>query len=615
MSQTTSAPSRPTPRARLAVERLESRNLPSFSNVLVNDPAADLTFRDTQSETALVLGAGGTVVAAFVDTGSAVLPAPQGFSGWATSADGGASFTDRGKLPRGAAGFGSDPFLARSDSTGTIFLSTASFRRGFINVYRSVDNGASLLDPVNGTPGLDPNVDSTDRNPLAVDNFPGPGQGNVYLATQDLSNAFTVPNPDPSHNAILLTRSTDDGLTWGPDGGTRIVVAEPTSSGFPRTEVPYVTVGPDHAVYVFWWDATKHSAIMMEKSTDQGLTFGPPVEVAKLNTHNFGGELGLTDDIGREFRTPVLAQAVVNPITGDIYVAYHDRANGSADRGDILFVQSTDGGATWSKPVTINDDTTKNGQWMPALALTPDGSRLGVFWYDRRLDPANDLIDRFGAIGTVSGHAVTFGTNFRVTDVSFPPAFGQGDIDPNYMGDYDQAVADDDFFYTTWGDNRLGDAFHANQPDVRLAKVPVTFGPAAAAPRAAALPAGTAPTPPGAAAGRTIAPPPSADFGAALPTGVAAPPGPGPAAAADPGALLAASWAPPAPAPLAPGPAAGVTGPAQAPLPGQAGLDWLFAQQGHRPPWLTAARAWKRPDAGHEGLWPEAPLLPALPES
>jgi hypothetical protein len=41
------------------------------------------------------------------------------------------------------------------------------------------------------------------------------------------------------------------------------------------------------------------------------------------------------------------------------------------------------------------------------------------------------------------------------------------------MGDYDQATADNSYFYTTWGDNRLGDAVHVNQPDVRFAKIPV----------------------------------------------------------------------------------------------------------------------------------------------
>jgi hypothetical protein len=116
-----------------------------------------------------------------------------------------------------------------------------------------------------------------------------------------------------------------------------------------------------------------------------------------------------------------------------------------------------------------------NDQWQPALAVTPDGSHVGIFWYDRRLDPADNLIDRFGTIGTVSCHSVSFAPNFRITDVSFPPAFGQDPIvDPTYMGDYDMAVADNSYFYTTWGDNRLGDASFANQPDVRFAKIPVS---------------------------------------------------------------------------------------------------------------------------------------------
>lgn len=90
----------------------------------------------------------------------------------------------------------------------------------------------------------------------------------------------------------------------------------------------------------------------------------------------------------------------------------------------------------------------------------------------------NSLIDRFGTIGNVSGHAVSFAPNFRITDVSFPPAFNQDPFEVNhgggrYMGDYDMATADNHYFYTSWGDNRLSDAFFANQPDVRFAKIPV----------------------------------------------------------------------------------------------------------------------------------------------
>jgi len=47
------------------------------------------------------------------------------------------------------------------------------------------------------------------------------------------------------------------------------------------------------------------------------------------------------------------------------------------------------------------------------------------------------------------------------------------------MGDYDQAAADNNFFYVTWGDNRLANpnfAAHTHQPDVRFAKFLVFAG-------------------------------------------------------------------------------------------------------------------------------------------
>src|SRR5262249_31577775 len=198
--------------------------------------------------------------------------------------------------------------------------------------------------PVNGAPGLDPGTEFTDKDWIAVDNYPGPGQGNVYLVWRNYSS-----NPD--RNAILLTRSTDEGLTWSPSGGTRIDPA--SSNGNTSFQLPYVTLGPDHTVYVFSWDFEKGPTIRMRKSTDQGATFGPDRIVTGLKTHLFVGDLGLTDSNGNVFRSPCTFQAVVNPTIGDIYVAYHDQANGSADRGDVFFVQSTDGGDHWSRPLRV----------------------------------------------------------------------------------------------------------------------------------------------------------------------------------------------------------------------------------------------------------------------
>jgi hypothetical protein len=495
------------PRRWLLVELLECRNLLSgLANVLVNGPPEDTTAQDTQSETAIVLGAGSRIVVAYNDSGiySAATPALNGYS---MSANGGATFADQGSLNHTLG----DPVLARSSQTGTIFLSTLGVGSVYnnptppppllpvgqeqVNVFRSINNGAAFQAPINGMPGFVANLDYMDKPWIAVDNFPGPGYGNVYLATD---HAHYVSGQN--HYDMLLNRSTDDGLMWGPSGGTTIV--SPTLS--PTFFGPNVTVGPDHAVYVFWWNASKVSLsstyqliatnpqIVVSKSTDQGVTFGDPVTVTGLNTDTAPGDLGLTDSSGRQFRSNADPQAVVNPVTGDIYVAYDDWGNAKGtDKGNIYFTESTDGGQKWSKPVQVNDDLTTNDQWFPALAVTPDGSHVGLFWYDRRLDPADNLIDRFGAIGTVSGHTVTFGANFRITDASFPPAFGQDPvINPSYMGDYDQATADNKYFYTTWGDNRLPDAFFANQPDVRFAKIPVGWAGTGSALAALAGPAG-----------------------------------------------------------------------------------------------------------------------------
>jgi hypothetical protein len=375
-------------------------------------------------------------------------------------------------LPQNPYGDGTDPVLARSTRTGTIFLSTITFDTALssatsvvegdhVNVFRSSDNGATFAAPVNGSPGFVLGVDQQDKDWLTVDNFAGSGQGNVYLAWRDYSS-------NAANNGILFTRSTDDGLTWGPSGGTFIG---------PGGQGAEVVVGPDHAVYVFWQSFdNNHWNLVMRKSTDFGATFGPPVTAVKnLRTSGPNGDLGLTDSSGHVFRTNAFPQVAVNPISGDLYLVYNDEGNGQ-DRANIYFTESTDGGAKWSNPTRVNDDTTTNDQWQPAIAVTPDGSHVGIFWYDRRLDPANNFIDRFGTIGTVSGHTVNFGANFRITDVSFPPTFNQDPVwgTSGYMGDYDMATADNSSFYTTWGDNRLRDAFFANQPDVRFAKIPVT---------------------------------------------------------------------------------------------------------------------------------------------
>ncbi|MGH9930553.1 MAG: hypothetical protein ACREA9_15180, partial [Pyrinomonadaceae bacterium] len=134
----------------------ESPDTSSFVDPLVNNPAADMTAQNTQSETAIVLGSGNNVVSAFNDSGS-FLGGVSKFTGFSTSANSGTAWTDQGALPTNVGnGDAGDPGLARNNTTGTILFTTLNFNNNDnLNVYRSTDNGVTFPGaPANGAPGL-----------------------------------------------------------------------------------------------------------------------------------------------------------------------------------------------------------------------------------------------------------------------------------------------------------------------------------------------------------------------------------------------------------------------------------------------------------------------------
>lgn len=436
---------------------------PASENVVVNDPAADATEQDTQSETSVTL-AGDNVVVGFNDSGHCFDPCPivpGHFTGRAFSTDGGGSFTDAGTLPDHVDGDLGDPVLATDEVGGTVYFSTlgGNLVANHLQTFRSFDGGVTFTAPVNSTPGTEAGMGFQDKEWMAVDNFAGPQQGTAYVSWTKFPGGIAAPSP---FIEILVTRSTDGGDSYFPPGGTLVMRGCGQGS--------FVTVGPDHSVYVFWWDCNATPRrIMVAMSTDQGLTFGPPVTVATLLGTGVNGRLPLNGG----FRNNSFPHVAVNPLSGNLYVVFNDNPVGD-DRGDVLFTQSTDGALTWSTPVRVNDDATTLDQFMPTIGATSDGSRLLVTWYDRRRNQTgNDAIDRFGTIGSISGDSVTFGSNFAVSDGPFPVVREQDPIiNIQYMGDYDQTVADNASFYSVWSDNRLSSKAHEFQPDVRFAKTP-----------------------------------------------------------------------------------------------------------------------------------------------
>ncbi|HEY7183820.1 MAG TPA: sialidase family protein, partial [Blastocatellia bacterium] len=373
-----------------------------YNSLTNNDAGASGTGFFTQSETA-ILAFGNAVVVGFNDSGSNA-GGTNKFTGFARSIDGGATFTDGGTLPTNPGGDAGDPVLARDNTTGRLYFSTLGFSVDTIQVFRSDDNGATWMAPVNGTPG----GSSEDKEWITVDNFAGAGSGNVYLVSRRFG----------AGPGIYFFRSTDQGATFGPNLGALIVTGN---------QGAFVTVGPDHSVYVFWYAG---SSIQMRKSTDQGLTFGAPVTVASGLVGGTNGDLGLTGirqgtTTASGFRSSEFPHAAVNPVNGNIYATFANKPAG-ADKADVFVTQSTDGGSTWGAPTRVNDDATTTDQWQPTLAVTPDGSNLGIFYYSRQEDPTgNNLFKFYGRTASVSGSTLTFTPSFAISDTASLPEFGR----------------------------------------------------------------------------------------------------------------------------------------------------------------------------------------------
>ncbi len=428
------------------------------ADALVNNNTGSTgTSNFTQSETSII-AFGSNVLIGFNDSGSFTGGANK-FTGYSYSTDGGTTFIDGGTLPTSAVGDAGDPVIARNETTGRIYFSTLGFSgASTIQVFRSDNNGLTYLAPVNGTPG----GSSEDKQWIAVDNFAGPGNGNVYLISRRFGGT----------PGIYFFRSIDNGNTFTPSGGVNL---------FSGGQGAFVAVGPDHSVYTFRYDGT--STIQMRKSIDQGVTFGATVTVASGLVGGINGDLGLTGlrqgtATFSGFRSNEFPHAAVNPVSGHIYVTYDNDAPGG-DKADVFMTMSTDGGATWSASTRVNDDATTTDQWQPTIAVTPNGNNIGIFYYSRQEDPgSNNLFKYYGRTGTISGSTVTFSPSFAISDVGSLPEFGRDAVvNSVYMGDYNHAsvTASPTAFHVVWSDNRndLPGGAPRKDPNVYYENIPI----------------------------------------------------------------------------------------------------------------------------------------------
>ena len=309
-------------------------------------------------------GFGNTVVAAF-QTGR-VFGGGASNIGWATTTNAGRTWTT-GMLPGttihqgGPWSFISDPSVAYDPEHDVWMISTLVFGMGAstfgapsaILTSRSTDGGLTWQSPVTTASGPS---SFYDKNWIACDTWPAsPHYGNCYTEWDDTGLG----------NRILMSTSTDGGLTWSPPASPADL---PSGLGGQPVVQPNGTV---HVPYT-----ANYSAVRSFRSTDGGVTWLSSVSVATQTRHTVAGGM----------RAPPLPSAEVDG-SGKVYVVWHDcQFRASCSSNDIVMSTSTDGLA-WTQKARIPIDPVNStvDHFIPGIgadrASFGSSARLALAYY------------------------------------------------------------------------------------------------------------------------------------------------------------------------------------------------------------------------------------------
>jgi len=313
-------------------------------------------------------------------------------------------------------------------------------------VARSTDGGASWLHhQVASNPG-----DIADKNHMWVDNSPSSQyEGHLYVAWTDFGGVFD--------NQIVVSRSVNAGLDWS----DRAAISTNIQAGSFNQGVN-IQIGPNGNVYACWavydaWPASE-TAIGFAKSTNGGSSWQPATRIISniKGIRDGEGEIpggGLLG--GKTMRTNSFPSMTVNQLNGNISIVWTNigfpEINSGTER-DNYTIRSTDGGATWSTPIRINQDTFGNGkdQWFPWIASDPSTGNLVVAFYDSRDFEFNNMVHTYVAFSTDDGQTWE---DFRVSDESWSGDKLLG-FSNSYAGDYISIAISNGRVYPVWSDDR-----------------------------------------------------------------------------------------------------------------------------------------------------------------
>jgi hypothetical protein len=307
------------------------------------------------------------------------------------------------------------------------------------------------------------------------------------------------------HSGIAVSRSTNGGLTWT----TRFVVRD--SGGQILNDKEWVAADPrnPNVAYVTWsrFVSGLQATIVLSKTVDGGRQWSKPAVISTLPVNQgsvvqvgrdgrvhvvwAAGLVALayavSDDGGATFETRILAPiSVIDEVLlgssfrasslpgfaldGDALHVVWPNWNGVS--ADVVYVRSTDGGATWSLPAVLGP--LEGDQFMPWVGAS--NGRVAVSWFDRA-----ERNDRY-IVGAVVSRDAGASWSDRVTLTSATSDAGRGNRSGEncdiFIGDYGGiAVGRDGVAHPLWTDvrdgNSPGDPATTADQDPYTARIPI----------------------------------------------------------------------------------------------------------------------------------------------
>ncbi|HWY53093.1 MAG TPA: sialidase family protein [Terriglobales bacterium] len=315
-----------------------------------------------------------------------------------------------------------------------------------VRSFKSTDGGATwTYDSV--VSGTQTNVDKPN---LWVDHSPTSlHQDNMYALWWNSGPTYVARRAGPVGAWQTPVQVSGSETTGGSDGG----------------DIKTNSFGD---VFAFW-PSESDRKLFVVKSTDGGVTFGAlgsaPVKIA--DTFSSFLYHVPSDEPSRGTLLYITGGAYRTAAVDMVYAIWMDLAGGSGCNSTanmpgtnvsstcktrIWFSRSSDGGATWSSPVKINDQAALNDQFFPRLAVDADTGAMMLVYYDTINDPGRKKTDIW--MQTSLDHGATWSGPTQVTSQESDETVSG--YNTYQYGDYIGLACQSGRFFACWTDRRSG---------------------------------------------------------------------------------------------------------------------------------------------------------------